>query len=79
MLSIFVLLVSLNILPPWARLVEILVSIVNAIKSVGKLLTNLKKNVKNMKTRILKMISKTKLVWNVGGLKQTHWIGQREP
>lgn len=79
MLSIFVLLVSLNVLPPWARLVEILVSIVNAIKSVGKFLTNLKKNVKNMKTRISNLISKTKLVWNVGGLKKTHWIEQREP
>jgi hypothetical protein len=63
-------------LPPWARLVEILVSMVNAIKSVGKLITNLNKNVKSMKTRI---ISKAKPVWNVGGLKQTHRIGQREP
>lgn len=70
---------SLNILPPWARLVEILISIVNAIKSGGKLITNLKKNGKNMKTRIIKIVSKAKLVWNVGGLKQTHWIGQREP
>jgi len=63
-------------LPPWAGFVGILISIVNAIKSVGKLITNLKKNGNNMKTR---NISKTKPVWNVGGLKQTYRIEQREP
>jgi hypothetical protein len=61
------------------KLVEILVSLVSAIKSVGKLLTKLKINWKNMKTKIKKIIYKTKLVWNMGGLKQTRWIGQREP
>ena len=65
--------------PPWTRLVEILVSIVNALKSVGILLTNSKNNWKNMKTRMMKIVSKTKPVWNMGGLKQTHRIGQRKP
>jgi hypothetical protein len=32
-----------------------------------------------MKTKIKKIIYKTKLVWNMGGLKHTRWIGQREP
>ena len=76
MLNIFVLLVSLNFLPPWASLLEILISVVNTIKSVGKLVTNLKKNGKSMMTKI---IFKTKPVWNVGGLKQTYRIEQRKP
>lgn len=72
LLNIFVLLASLNVLPPWAKIIEILVSVVNAFNSVRILVDNLKKW-NNMKTQILYLINKAKLVWNVGGLKQTRW------
>jgi hypothetical protein len=52
---------------------------VNALRSVVKLLANLKMKGKIMKTRMMKIISKTKPVWNVGGLKKTHRIERREP
>ncbi|RGU59512.1 hypothetical protein DWW56_14540 [Phocaeicola vulgatus] len=64
--SIFVLLVSLNLLPPWAELVSLLISIKDVLLNVGKLFINLK-NRKHMKTRIIKFISKAKGVWNTVG------------
>lgn len=68
--SIFVLLVSLNLLPAWAGLVAILISIKDVLVNVGKLFINLKKNRKHMKTRVMRIISKTKGVWNtVGALR----------
>lgn len=78
--SIFVLLVSLNLLPAWAGLVSLLISIKDVLLNVGKLFINLKKNRKHMKTRIIQFISKAKGVWNtvgkICGLKQTHFIEQ---
>jgi hypothetical protein len=49
-----------------------LISIINAIKSVGKSIINLKKTGKYMKTSMMKILAKAKPVWNMGGLKQTH-------
>jgi hypothetical protein len=47
-------------------LVAILISIVNVVKNVGKLFINPKKEI-CMKTRIMRVISKTKGVWNTVG------------
>lgn len=63
--AIFVLLVSLNLLPPWAQFVSLLIAIKDVQMNVGKLFINLK-NSKLMKTSII-IISKAKGVWNTVG------------
>ncbi len=65
--SIFVLLVSLNLLPAWAELVALLISIKDVLLNMGILFINLKTNRKHMKTRIIQLISKAKGVWNTVG------------
>lgn len=67
MLSIFVLLVSLHMLPPWADLVTLLFSIKNVVCDAGKLFINLQKYEKHMKTSIIRFVLETKLVWNMVG------------
>jgi len=56
--------VSLNVLPPWADLAGLLISIKDVIYNVGKFFINLK-NGQNMKTNLMKSIYKAKLVWNM--------------
>ena len=59
---------SLNLLPPWAESVALLISIKDVLLNVGKLFINLKKTRKLMTTRFT---SKTKGVWNTVG---NQWI-----
>jgi len=56
--------VSLNLLPPWADLAGLLISIKDVIYNVGKFLINLK-NGEYMKTNLMKSIYKAKLGWNM--------------
>ena len=64
--SIFVLLVGFNLLPPWAELVAILISIKDVLLNVGKLFINLK-NRKHMETKISQIKANAKGVWNTVG------------
>jgi hypothetical protein len=68
MLHIFTLLVGLNILPPWVNWVALSVSMVNSIKNIIK--SKLER--RNIMTNLFKIIVKTRPVWNMGGIKQTH-------
>jgi len=56
--------VSLNLLPPWADLAGLLISINDVIYNVGKFFINLK-NGQYVKTNLMKSIYKAKLVWNM--------------
>ena len=58
----------MNLLPPWAESVALLISIKDVLLNVGKLFINLKKTRKLMTTRFT---SKTKGVWNTVG---NQWI-----
>ncbi len=62
--SIFVLLVSLNLLPAWAETVALLFSIKDVLRNVGILFINPKKYEKHMMTNF---IFKAKGVWNTVG------------
>ena len=66
LLDIFVLLVSFKLLPPWAELMATLIPIINVLRSVGKLIINLK-SVTRMKTSIMRIVYKAKGVWNTVG------------
>lgn len=62
------LLVSLSILPPWCKLIAILVSMNVIIYNAKKLYMEFKK------IRLMKNIFKfTRMVWNLGGIKQTYY------
>ncbi|PXZ43446.1 hypothetical protein DMB45_08775 [Sanguibacteroides justesenii] len=56
-----------DLLPPWAKLVSLLISIKDVILNVGKQFINFKNNRMHMKTKISQSKANARGVWNTVG------------